>query len=98
IYLPRAKLVHTVDNSLNDNPEGLGLFRHLAKESVKLERYELLEGWGFETDLRGIPVARGPLKELREAVKAGKLSQADMDALLKPLKDFLANHIKNPLL
>lgn len=98
IYIPRGKLIHTVDDSLNDSPEGLGLFRHLAKSVRKLERYEILEGWGFETDLRGVPIGRAPLKDLKEAVKAGRLTKEDAEALVRPVKDFVEKHIKSPTL
>ena len=61
IYLPREKLLYIVDDTLNDSPEGLGLFRHLVAPSRRLKRYEQLEGFGFETDLRGIPIGRSPV-------------------------------------
>ncbi len=98
IYLPREKLMYLIDDTLNDSPEGLGLFRHLAKASKRLERYEELEGIGFENDLRGVPIGRGPFAELAKRVEQGKLSVKQKDALEKPLLDFLQQHIKNPKL
>lgn len=94
LYLPRGKLVYLVDDSLNDSPEGLGLFRHLAKRSVTLERYELLEGWGFERDLRGVPVGRGPLAAMAEKVNAGNLTAEQVTALRTPIEQFLSNALK----
>src|SRR3546814_20251145 len=64
----RAKIVYAVDDTLSDSPEGLGLFRHLAKTAYRLETFLSLEEIGFTTDLRGIPVARAPLGELRQEV------------------------------
>lgn len=89
IYLPREKLIYMVDDTLDDSPEGLGLFRHLAKAAKRLERYELLEGWAFERDLRGTPIGRGPLAEIQKAVENGEITAADATALRKPIEDFI---------
>lgn len=94
LYLPRGKLVYLVDDSLDDSPEGLGLFRHLAKRAVTLDRYEILEGWGFERDLRGVPVGRGPLAAMAEKVTAGTLTAAQVTALRAPIETFLRNALK----
>jgi len=98
IYLPREKIVYLVDDSLTDSPEGLGLLRHVVKGATELEQLEKLEGYGFETDLRGMPVGRAPLAALEEEVKAGRLSKEDKDSIVKPLKTFIENHIRNPQL
>lgn len=89
IYLPRPKTIYMVDDSLNDSPEGLGLFRHLVKTAEKLKVYEQLESWGFERDLRGVPVGRAPLTQLRQLVKAKKITEEDAAALLAPIETFL---------
>lgn len=98
IYLPRNKLVYAVDDSLNDSPEGLGLFRHIVEPVQRLRRYEQLEGFSYEADLRGIPVGRAPLADLEAEVQAGRLSQAQKQAMEKGLEDFISKHIKNPAL
>lgn len=98
IAIPREKVVYLVDDSLSDSPEGLGLFRHLTKVAARLMRYEQLEGFGFELDLRGVPLVRAPLTQLSKMVKAGSISEAQKTALLEPLNDFVSNHIKNPAL
>ncbi len=98
IYLPRAKIIYAVDDTLNDSPEGLGLFRHLVQPNATLERYQQLEGWGFETDLRGTPIGRAPFAELNRLMEEGKISSADKIALEKPLRDFVQSHIKTPQL
>ncbi len=98
IYLPREKLVYLVDDAIDDSPEGLGLFRHLAKAAASLDVFELLEAWGFETDLRGIPIARAPLTEMAKLVKAGAITEAQANALRRPLEDFVSSHNRTPSL
>ena len=98
IYLPRGKILYVVDDTLNDSPEGLGLYRNVVEASRRLQRYEQLEGYGFEGDLRGIPIARAPYAVLQDAVKNGDITADQMAGMLKPLQDFITNHIKNPQL
>jgi hypothetical protein len=74
LYLPRGKLIYLVDDSLDDSPQGLGLFRHIAPKAEILARYEVLEGWGFERDLRGTPIGRGPLAEMAQMLNSGNLT------------------------
>lgn len=92
IPLDRRRLVYVVDDSLTDSPEGLGLFRHIVEAVERLEEYEKLEGIGFETDLRGIPVGRAPFLELSRAVQAGTISQQQMDAQISAMRTFLTKH------
>ena len=75
IYLPREKLLYIVDDTFNDSPEGLGLFRHLAAPARRLKRYEQLEGFGFETDLRGIPSWPSPAHLTGGNGRAGRYYQ-----------------------
>lgn len=98
IYLPRAKIVYVVDDSITDNPEGNGLLRHLAEPTRILRRYQQLEGWGFETDLRGIPMGRAPFTALNDLVERQVITTAQRDEILKPLRSFVEGHIKNPQL
>jgi hypothetical protein len=96
IYLPRHKIVYVVDDSLNDSPEGLGLFRHLAEPAKRLMHYQLLEGYGYETDLRGIPIGRAPLSQLQSKVDSGAISAEQKTLNVQPLTDFIQKHVKNP--
>ena len=98
IYLPRNKVIYAVDDTLNDSPEGIGLFRHLVQPNTALTRYQQLEGWGFETDLRGIPIGRAPLAELQRLVDEGKMQAADKTLQERALRDFVQNHIRTPQL
>ncbi len=94
LYLPRGKLVYLVDDSLDDSPEGVGLFRHLVAKAATLERYEILEAWGFERDLRGVPIGRGPLTELQKMVDSGTLTQDQVNDLRAPIETFVRNALK----
>lgn len=94
LYLPRSKVIYMVDDSLNDSPEGLGLFRHLAKAAHRLETYELLEGWAFQRDLRGTPVGRGPLAAIQARVDSGEISVGDANIIKKPIEDFIQKALK----
>lgn len=97
-YMPRRKLLYLVDDSLNDSPEGLGLFRHISNACKRLTRYEQLESFGYEADLRGIPVARMPLAAVEQMVTEGKITQAQANALRAPMEQFIKQHAKNPSL
>lgn len=94
IYIPRNRLVYIVDDSLNDSPEGLGLFRHLVDTVNRLKAFEKFEGLGFENDLSGTPVARGPLSELQAMVERGDISDTQKAAIEQPLRNWINNHRK----
>lgn len=96
IYLPRKKCVYVVDDSVNDSPEGLGLFRHIIQAAKDLRRFEQLEGFGFETDLRGIPIGRGPFGVLQDMEDSAEITKSQRQAIEAPLRDFIANHVKTP--
>lgn len=97
-YIPRWKMMYVVDDSMNDSPEGVGIFRHLARPARRLDRYEQLEGYGFESDLRGTPIGRAPLNELNKRLKNGDLTQQEYDRYLAPVRRFLEAHVKSPRL
>ena len=98
IYIPRSKIVYAVDDALNDSPEGLGLFRHCVESARVLKRYEQLEGWGFETDLRGTPIGRAPLQALQDMVDSGEMTDAERNQAILGMTQFIDNHIRNPKL
>lgn len=103
VTLPRAKIVYSVDDTLSDSPEGSGLFRQMAKTAYRLETFLRLEEIGFTTDLRGIPVARAPLSELRQEVldagpedsQARAKAESRRTQLLAPLRNWLEKHMRN---
>jgi hypothetical protein len=98
IYLPRWKCVYAVDDTLNDSPEGYGLFRGLYRPAKQLREYQILESHGFQTDLRGIPMAKAPLSKMAELVANGQMTESQMLAVLQPFKTFIANHRRSPSL
>lgn len=94
-YLPRNRLLYCVDDTLTDSPDGIGLIRHVVPRIERLNRYEQLEGIGFETDLRGIPVGRAPLAKLKEyAQTKGFGPDAYVQAATKDLREFGESHIR----
>jgi len=96
--IPRQKLVYVVDDAIDDSPQGFGMFRHLAEAATRLRRYMQLEGYGYEADMRGIPVGRAPLAEIDQLVASKKMTKAKAQELLDGMSDFLSSHIKNPAL
>lgn len=88
--LPRNKIMYLVDDTLTDSPEGMGLLRHVVEPNDRLQSYQRQEGYGFERDLRGVPIGRAPINDLNAAVKSGQLTQAAMDAAIDKLTDFVS--------
>ena len=95
LYIPRERLVYVVDDSLHESPEGLGLFRHLVRPAERLRAYEELEELAFETDLRGVPIGRAPLTELREAVQSKQMDAAKALRARSAVDAFVRNKLKN---
>lgn len=95
IALPRWKLIYSVDDTLEDSPEGMGLLRNVVEPATRLEEYLALEQIGFQTDLRGIPVGRAPYAEINAQVAGGTLSEKDAKALIQPIEDFIPNHMRS---
>lgn len=96
-YLPMSKLLYTVDDTLNDTPEGMGLFRHLIESSQRLFRYEQLEGIGLETNLKNIPIIRYPESDLLEQVAKNEgLTDNDVQKFKSNLTDFINNQVRGP--
>jgi hypothetical protein len=96
VYLPRRKLIYLVDDTLTDSPEGMGWFRHLVDPVDRLRKYLKLEAIGFERDLSGIPVGRAPISSINAAVKAGAITQAEADTMIRGLEDFVRLKSKQP--
>lgn len=96
IYLERDKLFYNVDDTISDSPEGVGLLRHVVEPARQLARYEQLEGFGFETDLRGVPIGRAPIALLAKMVKDKTISREEAVAQLNGMKNFITKHIKSP--
>lgn len=100
-YVNRQSMLYVADRSLTNKPDGIGLLRHVYKKWKILERYELLEGFGFEGDLRGIPSGMAPYEELNAAALIKHPNNPDavrayVSAQTKVLRDFIQNHVKTP--
>lgn len=93
-YIPRAKSVYVVDDTISDSPEGLGIMRHIAPAATRLQAYERLEGLGFENDLQGVPVGRAPYLALAQLVQAGTITQAQADGITEELESFVTDHAR----
>lgn len=103
VEIPRGKLVYAVDDFMNDSPEGMGLLRHMAPTADRLDFFLDLEEVGYETDLRGIPVASVPMEELADKIEEAGLPGSDERAreiarrerIIAPFKNFIENHVRN---
>jgi hypothetical protein len=102
-YIPRERLLYVVEDDITDSPDGVGVLRHVIEHARRVERYEQLEGWQNETDLRGMPLGFAPLEELRANAIAAGISPTDtagitnyVKAQTKWLSDLLEKHIKTP--
>lgn len=94
--IPRNKLMYIVDDTISDSPAGLGLLRHIVPATEALKKFEQLEGMGFETDLRGIPIGRAPLTRLHQMVKSGEITEGQRKLIEGPLREFLQNRVRTP--
>lgn len=92
--IPRNKFIYMVDDTLTDQPDGLGVFRHLAEPYSRLKQYLELEARAYERDLRGIPVGRAPITYLNQLVKNGTIKDTDRDNLLNGLRDFITTQVR----
>jgi hypothetical protein len=95
LYLPRAKLVYLVDDSLTDSPEGFGLVRHLAEPADRYAEYKRIEGSGFERDFRGVPIGYAPRAEIEAAVAAGQIERGVADSMINGLSQFVSMRAKS---
>lgn len=96
IPIPRAKLLYCVDSLLSDSPEGTGLLRHIADPARELKRLTQIEGWGFETDLSGVPKAHVPYMEIQKQVRDKKITPQQATDYLKGITSFCEDHVVEP--
>jgi hypothetical protein len=100
-YIPRQRLFYSVEDTLSPTPEGVGVLRLVAESARVLSLYQEFEGIGMQTDLRGIPLLRAPLSELRKDAKTAGCKTEDqitayVMAQVKFMQDFLDAHNKAP--
>lgn len=96
VFLPRHKIVYLVDDAMADTPIGIGLFRHLVEPHRRLAKFQLLEAYAFETNLRGTPLIRMPIEELQAQVKAGTLSDAEYKLRTDGVRRLVHSHFRTP--
>ena len=95
-YIPRSRLFYIADDTFTDSPEGQGLLRHIAPTAKRLQTLERLEVFGFETDLKGIPIGRAPYAALRKAVKDKKMSETEFRLAVDSIEQTVTNHVRAP--
>jgi hypothetical protein len=97
-YVERSRSFYCVDLSITDQPAGVGLLRHVAEHARRLERAEQIEAYGYDANLRGVPLCRAPLAELYNyAVAHPELGDPDayVDDQVHTMDVFLKNHVKS---
>lgn len=94
LFIERDKFVYFVDDTLTDNPEGMGWFRHLVEPAERLKNLLSLEKIGYERDLSGVPVGKAPITAINRAVKNGTLSSSQANSILEGIKNFVQLEIK----
>lgn len=95
-YVARNRMLYCVDNTLTDQPNGVGLLRHVVEHARRLSRYEQLEGFGYEGDLRGMPVGRVPGAELAKMAEDGGHDADWVSKQTAAIHGLVRNHIKTP--
>lgn len=94
-YIPRSKFMYLADQTLTDSPEGVGLMRHVVEQARKLRRLEQLEGIGYETDLRGVPVVSAPFRKMQDDVAANVPgAQARLADVTAGIDSFAEHHVR----
>ncbi len=89
--IPRNRLWYCWDDTLTDMPDGVGLMRHVIELVRRLGVLEGLEGVAYETDVRGMPIGRAPIEELRK-LGAGAPGVGEDAA---KIKSFIADRTAN---
>lgn len=96
LKIDRNRCIYIADDTLTNSPEGTGLLRHVVELCDQLRRLEQLEGWAYETDLRGIPLGRAPTAILDEMVQRNQLTRAQADDKLRGITNFIESHFRSP--
>jgi hypothetical protein len=89
--IPRNRLWYCWDDTLTDMPDGVGLLRHVIELVRRLGVLEGLEGVAYETDVRGMPIGRAPIEELRALASAQPGIGTDRDKILSFIQNRTAN-------
>ena len=73
--------------------KGWACYANWSNPCQRVEKYEQLEGWGHDLDLRGIPLIRTPRAEM---YGDATISEADIESAESELRDLAQNHNFNP--
>lgn len=95
IGLPRGKLVYIVDDTLTDQPDGLGVYRMMGETFNRLKQYLELEARAYERDMRGIPLGRAPISVINQMVNEGKLKKEEGEQMLLGLRNFITTQVRD---
>lgn len=98
-YLPRTRLWYTADQTLTDQPTGVGLLRHVVEAARELERVSQIALYGLDANLRGVPIGKAPLAQLYNYAKvtlkySDEKARGYVASQTGVMMDFLQNHIK----
>lgn len=96
--IPRGRLFYCFDDTLTDQPDGIGLLRHVIQLVDRLNVLQGLEGFGYESDLRGMPMGRAPIEEIKKAANTDDPAKVRefVNNATENIRSKLANIIKNP--
>lgn len=89
--IPRNRLWYCWDDTLTDMPDGVGLMRHVIELVRRLGVLEGLEGLAYESDVRGMPIGRAPIEELKKMAEAAVGVGADSSKI----KGFIQDRTRN---
>lgn len=97
IIISLDECFYCVDDTLTDNPDGVGLMRHVIEKVRRLEVYEKLEGIAYASDLAGTPIARAPLAEIvAGATGNDDAKAAKVETATRSLKEVIQKRNKTP--
>ena len=89
VEIPIEKLIYIANRAIETGPEGQGLFDVIASDAIRLMDLIKTLDFGFERDLRGIPIGRVPAAEIEE--QTSNLTEDEkasvVQALVKPVVD-----------
>lgn len=88
--------LYCVDNLLSDQPEGVGLLRHVIELVRRLGLFEGLEGSGYFQDIAGLAIARAPLEEIVAGITDVNLAKQKIDDATRAIVNAVANRVRTP--
>lgn len=98
IEIPLDECFYCVDDTLTDNPDGVGLLRHVIEYVRRLGVFEDLEGKACVEDMGGTPMARAPLSKIARTAGTDSPDEikAKTDAATSVLRNQMEKRNKSP--